>query len=474
MANLTIDRGATTAASLNNTWIRVRNAFNSVMPDQLKTINGISFYGLELSETDQEATEITRHQDILSALIHYAMRTMGTNNFTLVSDTDSDRISIGIIDTTTPAWSSMATIVTNYENLVTPIEPGGIYTTQEWATQIRVADYFTQDGVQLKDIKDYVLNDGFLTAPIYTNPTGNENEFIGAYFNANLMANNLFNNNARLLIGNNNPNQDIDLNLNNSESQQLLSKQKRRNNTTPIQNLNIEVINDQSVKNNLFIQLDTGDRIPTSYLPPTTLQKALKIVNDSVKVPVMSTKRVLQQHALLTYTISTGAITYAKYVTSSSGQSWFNDGYLGTEQFDGLGFDEWDSGNKRIITRLELGISKDLPDGFGNKLSDWFVYAPTELTDEDDWTGYSEGVTPSIPSCSTDSLNDVSEEITSQINGVVTEFTLSQSYESGSLKVYWNGQRQGTPTITELTATTFRTSFVPVIGNVLLVDYTKF
>ena len=67
------------------------------------------------------------------------------------------------------------------------------------------------------------------------------------------------------------------------------------------------------------------------------------------------------------------------------------------------------------------------------------------------------------------------ENLTSQINGSRTDFTLSSAYHSSSLKVYLNGLRQiaaGTgQNITEVSTTVFRIEEAPISGDLLVVDY---
>jgi hypothetical protein len=66
------------------------------------------------------------------------------------------------------------------------------------------------------------------------------------------------------------------------------------------------------------------------------------------------------------------------------------------------------------------------------------------------------------------------EDVTNEINGERTTFTVANSYEGGTLRVYWNGQRQVRgETFTEDTATTFTTTFTPVVGDFIIIDYTQ-
>lgn len=64
------------------------------------------------------------------------------------------------------------------------------------------------------------------------------------------------------------------------------------------------------------------------------------------------------------------------------------------------------------------------------------------------------------------------ENLTSQITGSASQFTISEDIELGSLRVYWNGIRQvESNSFNELTSTTFLTSFTPISGDTLIVEY---
>lgn len=63
--------------------------------------------------------------------------------------------------------------------------------------------------------------------------------------------------------------------------------------------------------------------------------------------------------------------------------------------------------------------------------------------------------------------------LTSQIDGETTVFTVSEAYKTGSLRVYYNGVRQiESETFNETTTTTFTLTFTPTTGDYLAIDYT--
>ena len=64
------------------------------------------------------------------------------------------------------------------------------------------------------------------------------------------------------------------------------------------------------------------------------------------------------------------------------------------------------------------------------------------------------------------------ENLSSQIDGETTVFTLTGKYTTNSLRVYYNGVRQVQGEhFTELTDKTFSTSFTPQNGDFINVEY---
>lgn len=467
MSNLTQDRGDITYQTLNSIWNDVRSSISSVMPQGLLALTDeINLNTMVLTESDPEAAEVQNQNDIPIAFVHKALRiTKGGFNYV----EDDDFIEIG-------GWERVDWD-TNYNYFDKDYDPEMPDTKKDILDKIRDDDYVSNPNTNNVP-SDNIINGYNISYPNYAfNVTRyppvyfNTNQSVFSYLNVGQLAQQLTNNSARLLIGNNDS-EFIDINLNSNSSNQLLANQgKKVSSRTPLQS--ISLINDKSVMENTYLQLDTGDRIPISIIPKTTLQKALEISRGSEKLTELSRKRELQQVGKVVFDKSTFKVSsYERIVSNSSGQGWFSNGYLGTEEFDGLGFDEWSAGNKRIICQIDFGLDKDLPNAFGNTVDDWFVYDPFYLTDEEHWYDFPEGVTPKIPNCSDDSeFNGITEDISSQADGSRQLFTLSRPYETGTLKVYWNGQRQSDRTITEINSTTFRTSFVPNDSTMLLVDY---
>ena len=64
-------------------------------------------------------------------------------------------------------------------------------------------------------------------------------------------------------------------------------------------------------------------------------------------------------------------------------------------------------------------------------------------------------------------------DVTSQIDGVKTTFTLPESIEVSTLCVFINGLNQRrNDTITAVSASTFTLSYSPVVGETITITYT--
>ena len=147
------------------------------------------------------------------------------------------------------------------------------------------------------------------------------------------------------------------------------------------------------------------------------------------------------------------------------------------ESFEDVGFNDWMSTTSALTTLTIEYFSDDT--GITSGVVGWFQNTrnnPSRLTFEGFTEGYEEGTYPSriCNNSSSSSSNEITENISTQINGSTQIFTLTNEYVSGSLRVYWNGQRQIVgDTITERSSTSFSTSFLPLIGQYLNVDYVK-
>jgi hypothetical protein len=63
-------------------------------------------------------------------------------------------------------------------------------------------------------------------------------------------------------------------------------------------------------------------------------------------------------------------------------------------------------------------------------------------------------------------------DLTSQVNGSRTVFTVPSSYQANSLRVYYNGVRQESGNgYSETSSTTFTLAFTPENGETISIDY---
>ena len=69
--------------------------------------------------------------------------------------------------------------------------------------------------------------------------------------------------------------------------------------------------------------------------------------------------------------------------------------------------------------------------------------------------------------------SEITENLTTQVNGARTQFTVSSRYISGRLRVYINGVRQiiGDDITQSADRMSFSISYAPLEGEKLIVDY---
>lgn len=139
------------------------------------------------------------------------------------------------------------------------------------------------------------------------------------------------------------------------------------------------------------------------------------------------------------------------------------------ERFDGIGVEEWGPSLTSALTTLTI---ENFTQVFGGNLDSWNIDNPTRITSEPFSDGWPLGSQPTTGSSCGGSSNELTEILTDQINGTRQTFTLTRAYVSGSLRVYWNGQRQTVgDTITEDNDTQFTTTFIATVGTELIVDF---
>lgn len=66
----------------------------------------------------------------------------------------------------------------------------------------------------------------------------------------------------------------------------------------------------------------------------------------------------------------------------------------------------------------------------------------------------------------------ISDDVSTQINGVTQTFVTAKAFNTDSLVIYYNGVRQRTGVeITVVDARTFTTTFIPASGTTLVAEY---
>lgn len=165
------------------------------------------------------------------------------------------------------------------------------------------------------------------------------------------------------------------------------------------------------------------------------------------------------------YFSSTTTLIVESYTQSSGLGTYASNIYGAADRFSNKGYDTFNYGTGATYTSTSFltmyGYQYWYP-GHGITLGS------IETFNDINWP---QGLSPGSGSGSDDMV--WGEDLSSQIDGSSTTFITNFDYESESLSVYWNGQRQYDGTITEINSTTFSTSFTPSGTDVLIVDYEK-
>lgn len=160
---------------------------------------------------------------------------------------------------------------------------------------------------------------------------------------------------------------------------------------------------------------------------------------------------------------STGLTITATRVISDAADGWgLATAIGGVETFDGRGYADWNPGTVGLITEIERFDGT----GFG----EWKPGPVFRLGGvESSWTGWPAGTEPVIPGAG--ACLEVAD-LTSQVDGQRVSFTVPETFEPGSLRVYLNGQRLSGSMVTETSSSTFTLSEVLAeVGDALVVDF---
>lgn len=195
------------------------------------------------------------------------------------------------------------------------------------------------------------------------------------------------------------------------------------------------------------------------YVKDASLNSIINVVNRITDPDVVDSSKdyVPSLHASVTMT-SGLTISSSRFVTDDS-VGWYQSGFAGKEDFTEAGFDGWYF-------------------GAGTTISTWYIddIGPDEWGTGPDYSlgierfddGWPQGVEPSSGSSGTGNLSI--EDLSSQAGSTTGIFTLSNEYQAGTLRVYLNGQRQDSTTVTELNNLQFNFSGT-IVGDRIIVDF---
>ena len=161
------------------------------------------------------------------------------------------------------------------------------------------------------------------------------------------------------------------------------------------------------------------------------------------------------------YYFAAGATHMASSFDVSGGLSNAPSNALGGyEVYDNTGYEQWNLG---VATTVNMTAFTSILKGYEH----WDVGIGTTLGRTEYFDcGWDEGVRPIV-----EGVVRIEENVTSQIDGSKTLFTTKRAYKKGTLQVIWNGQVQYEGTISEVSSTTFRTTFTATSGDVLIITY---
>ena len=156
---------------------------------------------------------------------------------------------------------------------------------------------------------------------------------------------------------------------------------------------------------------------------------------------------------------------------SNNSGGWFADSLICSEDFSIGGSDGWFGAGTGATLMIETFGQFKNDEGSGQ----WDYGSSTRVgkreTFDDGWPY----VVPPQSSCSgSASGSEFNENLSSQITGANSTFSTSNQYVSGTLRVYWNGQRlraSSTGQVIETGPSSFATNFVPSSSTELIVDY---
>lgn len=147
---------------------------------------------------------------------------------------------------------------------------------------------------------------------------------------------------------------------------------------------------------------------------------------------------------------------------------WYGQGFKGQEAFSGTGYDDWGLD----ISTNTVGTTYTIMNLDGEGINKWGNNTVYEFTEEQKWRGFPEGTSP--PSGDGGDCTQVTEDLSSQVNGSTTAFETSVAFVTDCLHVYWNGQRLRSGSEYNVNNNNkFTTTFTPSDGTSIVVDLVR-
>lgn len=204
---------------------------------------------------------------------------------------------------------------------------------------------------------------------------------------------------------------------------------------------------------------------PTAFYGQSSFQGNLSATGSTYVNSIVGGDTSAQPALLVRakYYMATNTISVESYNQDTGLSSYSSNLYGSAERFTDAGYSGFYIGTGSIYTKtgfLTFSGYAYWGSGSGTTLG------ATETFDD----GWPAGISPPSGGGGT-SGDHYTEDLSAQIDGVSTTFTTTYGYMAGSLKVYWNGQRQYSGTVTETSSNTFSTTFTPTGGDVLIADY---
>ena len=172
---------------------------------------------------------------------------------------------------------------------------------------------------------------------------------------------------------------------------------------------------------------------------------------------------------------TTGAVSIQTYTPSDTSLGGYTGELLSTESFSST---DW-----TYNVGLTLAIEDFSEFDYDGSNSVWGLYEKLwkRASLESFASGFSEGARSPLdrPLSCGDSSGSSSEkfaDLTSQVDGTRTTFSVGELYTSESLRVFLNGQRLriSSEYVENSDRSTFSTTFTPTVGDVIFIDYNPF